>query len=76
MSAEPWFHVGPQDAFPEEWPTFIFQAERDRRIFLELYPELADAAWWTARQEEIRRGVVADALPYPEELRFPGREGG
>ncbi len=76
MSAEPWFHVGAQDAFPEEWPTFVFQAERDRRIFLELYPELADAAWWTARQEEIRRGVVADALPYPEELRFPGREGG
>lgn len=73
LSADPWFYVGPQDVFPEEWPTFIFQSERDRALFRSMYPELTDADWWAARQEEIRRGIVTDVWPYPEELRFPVR---
>lgn len=73
VSAEPWFYVSPTDAFPEEWPTFIFAASRDRDMFVRLYPELVDAGWWTARQDDIRRGVIPDVFPYPNELRFPVR---
>jgi isocitrate dehydrogenase kinase/phosphatase len=72
-SAEPWFSVGPLDAFPEEWPTFMFAAERDRELFRRLHPELVDPAWWSARQQDIHRGVIADVLPYPDELRFQAR---
>jgi isocitrate dehydrogenase kinase/phosphatase len=72
-SAEPWFSVGPDDAFPEEWPTFMFAAARDRELFRRLHPELVDAAWWSARQQDIRNGVIADVLPYPDELRFQVR---
>ena len=69
-ASEPWFHVGPQDVFPEEWPTFLFRTERDRSLYLELHADLVDPRWWQARQKEVRAGVIGDAFPYPEELRF------
>ena len=75
LSAEPWFHVGPNDVFPEEWPTFLFPAGRDRELFLGLHPDLVDVRWWEARQRDIRNGVMADLYPYPDELRFPVRYG-
>lgn len=76
LAAEPWFSVGPNDAFPEEWPPFIFQSPRDRALFLELHPELLTPEWWTARQQEIRGGVTTDVYPYPDELRFSVRYAG
>lgn len=75
MAAEPWYYVGPEDVFPEEWPTFMFTSERDRRLFREVAPELADARWWRARQEEIRRGENREVLPYAEGGRFGVRFG-
>lgn len=76
VAAEPWFSVGSADVFPEEWPRFLFAAGRDRELFLELHPKLVDAAWWAARQDDIRRGVMPDFFPYPEELRFSNRYAG
>jgi len=69
-AAEPWFHVGPRDVFPEEFLTYLFPAGRLRELFLELHRELLDPAWWMARQDEIRSGAQPDLIPYPEELRF------
>lgn len=73
LSAEPWYSVGPNDVFPEEWPSFLFAPGRDRTFFLEMHAELVTARWWAARQDDIRRGVVPDVLPYPEELRLGSR---
>ena len=73
LAAEPWFHVGPHDAFPEEWPAFLFRTVRDRELFRSLHRELSDPAWWAACQAEVNSGVIADAYPYPEELRFAVR---
>ena len=73
MAAEPWFSIGPTDVFPEEWAGFLFPAGRQRELFLELNPELSDASWWAARQEDIRHGVVPDLYPYPDALRFSSR---
>ena len=75
VSAEPWFYVGPNDAFPEEWPTFMFANARDREHFVRTQPDLVDPAWWSARQEDVRRGHTADILPYPDQLRFSVRFG-
>ena len=55
-SAEPWFHVGPRDVFPEEFLRFLFPPGRLRELFLEIHGELLDPAWWIARQEENPRG--------------------
>ena len=69
-AAEPWFHVGARDVFPEEFLVFLFPPGRLRELFLEMHGDLLDPAWWVARQEEIRAGRQPDPIPYPEEVRL------
>lgn len=75
LSAEPWYSVGPHDVFPEEFTTFLFSPGPLRERFLKRHPELTDAAWWQARQEEAKAGVQRDFTPYPEQVRFSARFG-
>jgi isocitrate dehydrogenase kinase/phosphatase len=69
-AAEPWFHVGPRDVFPEEFLSFLFPPGRLRELFVEMHGELLDPAWWIAKQEEVRAGRQPDPIPYPEEVRL------
>jgi len=69
-SAEPWFHVGANDVFPEEWLRFLFPPGRQRELFVDMHGELLDPAWWISRQEEIRSGRQPDFIPYPDEVRL------
>jgi isocitrate dehydrogenase kinase/phosphatase len=46
VSAEPWFHCGPHDAFPEQWLTFLSIPDALRDVFLRHHAELFTAAWW------------------------------
>jgi isocitrate dehydrogenase kinase/phosphatase len=71
MSEEPWYSVGPDDVFPEEFETFLLTDPRIRRIFLEHHRDLLDADWWQERQENIRAGRLEDVFPYRIEQRFP-----
>ena len=75
-SGEAWFYVGPHDIFPSEFPTFLFTAGKQRELFKELHPELADAGWWRAQQEAIRAGAQPDLFPYPDATRFSVRFAG
>jgi isocitrate dehydrogenase kinase/phosphatase len=70
MSAEPWYSIGPDDVFPEEFATFLLTDPRIRRVFLALHRDLLDPAWWRARQQAIREGRLEDVFPYPAERRF------
>ncbi len=72
-SGEAWFYVGPHDIFPSEFPTFLFTFGKQRDLFRELHPELADAGWWQAQQENIRAGAQPDLFPYPDATRFSVR---
>ncbi|HET6984278.1 MAG TPA: bifunctional isocitrate dehydrogenase kinase/phosphatase [Myxococcaceae bacterium] len=69
-AAEPWFHVGARDVFPEEFVRFLFPPGRLRELFVELHGQLLDPAWWISRQEEIRGGRQPDPIPYPEDVRL------
>ena len=69
-SAEPWFHVGARDVFPEEFLSFLFPPGRLRDLFVEMHGDLLDPAWWIGRQTEIRSGRQPDFIPYPEEVRL------
>ena len=58
-SAEPWFYVGPNDVFPEQWLPFLSVPMPLQAVFLERHGELLSAAWWRHAQQ-----ARAAALPY------------
>jgi isocitrate dehydrogenase kinase/phosphatase len=70
MSGEPWYSVGPNDIFPEEFVTFIMPQPGMRQMFVGMHAELLDAAYWREVQEGIREGRIADVFPYPQSQRF------
>lgn len=63
MSSEPWYSVGPNDVFPEEFPRFLFVDLNQRRLFAKLHGNLYDAKYWQGLQEQIREGKVIDVFP-------------
>lgn len=64
MSSEPWYSVGPNDVFPEEFPRFLFADIKQRRLFCKLHGELFDANYWRGLQQAIGDGKVIDVFPY------------
>jgi isocitrate dehydrogenase kinase/phosphatase len=45
-SAEPWFHCGPRDVFPEQWLPFLSIPAELKSIFVREHGDLLTAAWW------------------------------
>ncbi|WP_252271328.1 bifunctional isocitrate dehydrogenase kinase/phosphatase [Pseudomonas subflava] len=64
MSSEPWYSVGPNDVFPEEFPRFLFVDIGQRRLFSQLHGDLYEADYWKSLQDAIRAGKVIDVFPY------------
>lgn len=69
MASEPWYSVAPNDIFPEEFATFLFNNSQLRRLFEKHHTDLLDAAYWQSIQADLEAGKVADIFPYPEEIR-------
>ena len=70
MAAEPWFSIGANDIFPEEFITFLFFENRTRQAFLKYHADLLDADYWIGKQESIKAGVYEDIFPYSQRIRF------
>jgi len=70
LSGEPWYSVGRNDVFPEEFAAFLLGDPRIRKVFMKHHAELLDVAFWQRAQEDIRSGRMRDFFPYPESLRF------
>jgi isocitrate dehydrogenase kinase/phosphatase len=47
-SAEPWFHYGPRDVFPEQWLPFLCIPPALSAVFTKHHAELLTASWWRA----------------------------
>jgi isocitrate dehydrogenase kinase/phosphatase len=77
LSAEPWFYVGEQDVFPEEFAAFLAPAGQLRDVFLGAHGDLLDIAFWQDVQQRLARGEVVDVFPYRREARLQrhGRTG-
>ena len=75
MAAEPWYSVGPNDVFPEEFPHFMFANPRIKRLFTEMHGEIFDPEFWIALQQRIRKGRIMDVFPYRRRQRFASRFG-
>ncbi|GEN24165.1 bifunctional isocitrate dehydrogenase kinase/phosphatase [Halomonas cupida] len=76
LADEPWYSVGPNDIFPEEFGPFLFADIRLRKLFYELHPELLDADYWKGLQDAITHGQVIDVYPYRNKQRFASDPGG
>ncbi len=70
MSAEPWFYVGPNDIFPEEFVSFLGFSGARRKLFLERYAHLFTPRFWLDIQNRHRAGEVPDIFPYPRNRRL------
>lgn len=70
IRAEPWFSVGPNDVFPEEFPRFLFSNPKARQLFSQQYSELLSPAFWVDMQNKIREGTEPETWPYPDKIRF------
>lgn len=73
MASEPWYTVGPNDVFPEEFELFLLGQPKLRKPFMKYHAELLQSDYWSAQQQRIQSGLLDDVFPYPEELRFRNR---
>jgi len=48
-SAEPWFHFGPHDVFPEQWLPFLSIPSALSEVFIRQHECLLTASWWRAQ---------------------------
>jgi isocitrate dehydrogenase kinase/phosphatase len=75
FAAEPWFHVGEQDVFPEEFSAFLVPSGALREAFLEAHADLLELDFWVGVQRRLSAGEVVDVFPYPRNARLQ-RSGG
>ena len=70
VAAEPWFHVGEHDVFPEEFAAFLVPAGPLRDSFLAAHGDLLTVTFWQRTQERLRAGEIFDFYPYRQTRRL------
>jgi isocitrate dehydrogenase kinase/phosphatase len=70
LSGEPYFYVGPNDVFPEEFRRFLGLDGELRRAFEEAHGDLFSTAYWNAQKEKLQAGEIPDVSAYPESRRL------
>jgi isocitrate dehydrogenase kinase/phosphatase len=75
FAAEPWFHVGEEDVFPEEFKAFLVPPGGLRDAFLAEHADLLDIHFWQGVQKRLAAGEIVDVFPYPRNARLQRNEG-
>ena len=70
MAAEPWYSVGINDVFPEEFRTFLLINPKVRQLFNELHSDLFEPQYWQQLQSNIEEGKFEDVFPYSNHQRL------
>lgn len=70
IAPEPWFHVGPHDAFPERFIAFMGLPAAQREAVRAAHGELFDPQWWRDLQARLAAGDYPDTPPYAESLKL------
>ena len=73
MAAEPWYPVGQNDIFPEEFAPFLLSGKVVRQAFLEHHRDLLDVEFWNRTKQRIEEGFIEDVYPYSAAARFATR---
>ena len=70
LSDTPWYPVGKNDVFPEEFERFLLGDSRVKAAFLKHHADLLAAQWWKTIQTHIQAGHIEDAFSYERDRRF------
>jgi isocitrate dehydrogenase kinase/phosphatase len=69
MSAEPWFFVGTNDVFPEEFIRFFGFNKSLQEVFRKYHAELLSYEWWSGTKRRLEEGEIIEVLPYSTKSR-------
>ncbi len=70
LASEPWFHVGEDDFFPEQFEHFVINHPKVREKFLAHHPELLEPKYWKQVQRDLVERKRHDVFPYSRKKRF------
>jgi isocitrate dehydrogenase kinase/phosphatase len=70
FGAEPWFYVGPNDIFPEEFINFMGLGGELREAFLKAHGDLLTPQYWNQIQARHHAGELLDIIPYASQRRL------
>lgn len=70
LASEPWYPVGANDVFPEEFRFFLLGDPRVRAAFLKHHADLLEAGWWQACRNRAAQGRIEDIFPYDRDRRL------
>lgn len=73
MSSEPWFMVGEDDIFPEEFSRFLGLHGVLRDTFVDHHGDMFEVDFWQQLQARLRAGDVIDIFPYDRQKRLSDR---
>jgi len=73
LSAEPWYYVGENDIFPEEFKSFLIGRSQVRELFFDLHGDLFEVSFWKSIQDRLKKGEIQDVFPYRRRKRFQNR---
>ena len=70
MASQPWFSIGENDVFPEEFRHFMGLSGQLEQDFMAKHSDLLSAEYWKEMQERIQKGAAILILPYHESSRL------
>ena len=70
LSAEPWFNVGENDIFPEEFNYFLGLKGELKDLFLQVHSDLFKVVFWHQIQSRIKSETIMDIFPYEQSKRL------
>ena len=73
LSSEPWYSVGENDIFPEEFRRFLIGNRMVRNLFFKYHDDIFDVKFWKEMQGIQERGEIIDVFPYRNVKRFVHR---
>lgn len=70
FSGDPWYYIGENDVFPEEFKTFMGLNAQQMEIFMSEHADLFGVDFWQEAQQAILAGQWCHIFPYPADRRF------
>jgi len=71
MRAEPWFHVGKDDVFPEQFVNFLGMSAELRDAFLGQHADLLTADYWRGLKRCHEAEQLLEVVPYVSRSALP-----